>query len=320
MKTGGSDKSPAAEIDSLVSRIGDNVINEISGIYLDETLMEFYSLQNEIPVPSIPVGELDYSTGVEITKNLVETIPEYLRKHTLLEKRKPSSEQHSLHFIKLLPGRLIDFVHILRFDFKLSGGTGIITGKGNNQSFPEYKTDRIRYKSRLVPVLKESDPLLIDSLRLKSQLEVDTDGKRFTSVFFDEFSTTEISIDFSTKAGNDLYLIPPKIYQFISYDYFTACMNVPDPSVPNLERAAVLYEPLFFYLYFQYRERAHEINESQLAVFDEYLECGESGVSQKPLLQDSLRDFFSRYTLYRDDDLLLKGLRKININKQDLKV
>lgn len=320
MKTGSSDKSPAAEIDYLVSRIGDNDTNKISGIYLDETLMEFYLLQNEMQIPSIPVGELDYTTGVDITKKLIDVIPEYLHKHTLLEKRKPSSEQHSLHFIKMLSGRLIDFIHIIRFDFKLSGGAGIITGKGDNQSFPEYKTDRIRYKSRLVPVLKGTDPSLIDSLRLKSQLEVDTDGKRFTSVFFDEFSTTEISIDFSIKAGNELYSIPPKIYQFVSYDYFTACMNIPDPSVSNLERAAVLFEPLFFYLYFQYRERAHEIKESQLDVFDEYLDCGEYGVRQKHLLQDGLRDYFSGYTLYRDDDLMLKGLRRIDINKQDNKV
>jgi len=315
MKINNSDKSPVPGINNLIGQIGNNERNKITGIYLDEYLMEFFYLENEMPVPSIPVGELDYTTGAEITEKLVEVIPEYLCKHTLLEKRKPSSEQHSLQFVKTVPGKLVDFVHILRFDFKLSGGDGKITGKGNNQAFPQYSTDKIRFKSRLVPVLKGSDPLLIDSLRLKSHLDVDTDGKRFTSVFFDEFSTTEISIDFSVKAGNDIYSIPAKIFQFIPYDYFTACLNIPDPTVSKLERAAEIFEPLFFYLYFQYRERLLEIDVKQLSVWDEYLEFTDSGVTQKPLLKNSLKDFFSHYTLFRDDELMLKGWRKVAVDK-----
>jgi len=317
MKIENSDKSPAEIIDYLVRRIDGNDRNKITGIYLDESLMEFFSLQNEMPVPSIPVGELDYTTGIEITKNLIEVIPEYLCEHTLLEKRKPSSEQHSLQFVKMIPGRTIDFVHVLRFDFKLSGGNGRITGKGDTHSFPKYFTDRIRYKSRLVPVAKGSDPYLLDSLRLKSHLKVDSGNINITptAVFFDEFSSTEISIDFSTKAGSDIYSIPAKIYQFISYDYFTACMNIPDPAVSKLERAAAIFEPLFYYLYFRYRDGAYEIEEKHLSICDEFLEYSGSGVQQKPLLQNSLRDFFSHYTLYRDDELMMKGLRKIDINE-----
>jgi hypothetical protein len=313
MKINNSDKSSVSEIDHLVSSINGKEKNQISGIFLDESLLEFYSLKEDISIPPIPVSELDYTAGAEITGSLVSVIPEYLHGHTLLEKRKPSSEQHSLQFIKSIPGKLVDFVHIFRFDFKLTGGHGTIAGKGDNRTFPGYQTDRIRYKSRLVPVIKGSDSLLIDSLRLKSQLEVDTDGKRFTSVFFDEYSTTEISIDFSVKSGNDIYSIPAKIYQFIPYDYFTACMNIPDPTAAKLVSGAELFEPLFFYLYFQYRERHHEIEESQLSVWGDYLELTKSGVMQKPLLQEGLRDFFSHYTLYRDDDMMLKGLRQIAV-------
>ena len=315
MKINDSDKSSVSEIDHMVSSISGNEKNKIAGVFLDESLLEFYSLKEGVSVPPIPVGELDYAAGAVITGSLVSVIPEYLHGHMLLEKRKPSSEQHSLQFVKSISGKLVDFVHILRFDFKLTGGHGTIAGKGDNRTFPGYMTDRIRYKSRLVPVIKGSNPILIDSFRLKSQLEVDTDGKRFTSVFFDEFSTTEISIDFSVKSGNDIYSIPPKIYQFISYDYFTACMNMPDPSASKLKAGSELFEPLFFYLYFQYRERHHEIDEKQLGVWGDYLELTESGVVQKPLLKERLSDYFSSYTLYRDDDMMLQGLRQIVINE-----
>lgn len=314
MKMNNPGKSPVADINYLLDRISNNERNTISGIYLDESLQEFYSLKSELLIPAIPVGELDYTTGTAITENLISVIPEYLAGHSLLEKRKPSSEQHSLHFIKEIRGDLIDFVHVLRFDFKLTGGHGAISGKGDNQTFPAYSTDRIRYKSRLVPVARGSDPFMIESVRLKSQLKVSSEWKRITSVIFDEFSTTEISIDFSVKAGKDIYLIPPKIYQFIPYDYFTACMNIPDPSADKLDAAAEIFEPLFFYLYFLYRDGDHEILENDLAACGEYLECSESGVLQRPLLQKNLKDYFASYSLFRDDEMMLNGLRKIVVS------
>lgn len=308
-----SDKSPMEKIDYLVSLISGHDINQLSGIFLDETLMEFFYLKNEISVPSIPVGELDYVTGVELTEKLIEIIPGFLYEHTLLEKRKPQSEQHTLQFIKKIPGKLIDFAHILRLDFKLTGSDGRITGKGDSRTFPSYRTDRIKYKSRLVPLLKESDPSLLDSVRIKSQLKIDNSEKRITSVYFDEFSTSDISIDFSTKSGSDIYAIPVKIYQFISYDYFTACMNIPDPASSNLEIAAAIFEPLFFYLYYQYRDELNEVDGKLFDVWGEFLEMTGSGIGQKIMLREMLKNFFSRYTLYRDDDMMLKGLRKIVI-------
>lgn len=313
MDADNSDISQVAKIDAMVSQIKESDKNIISGIFLDESLLEFFSLRNEIFIPPVAVSELDYVTGAEITESLISVIPEYLKKHNLLEKRKPSSEQHSLQFVKFIQGRIIDFVHILRFEFKFTGGYGTLSGKGDNQTFPGYNTDRIRYKSRLVPVLKGSSPMLIDSLRLKSQLEVDTDGKRFTSVFFDEYSTSEISIDFSVKSGNHIFSIPAKLYQFIAYDYFTACMNIPDPTPEKLALGVEIFEPLFLYLYFQYKERNHEIEEQQIHLWSEYLDITESGIIQKPLLQEKLGDFFSGYTLHRDDEMMLKGLREILI-------
>jgi hypothetical protein len=313
MKTDSSEKTPVVKINRLIGSLGGSEKNKISGIFLNETLMEFILLENSLTIPPMPVGELDYRIGAEIAEKLISVIPEYLFQHTLLEKRKPSSEQHSLQFIKAIPGRLVDFVHVLRFDFKLSGGDGIITGKGSNNSFPQYSTEKIRYKSRLVPVIKGSDPGLIDSVRIKSQLEVDSDGKRFTSVFFDEYSTAEISIDFSLKAGSGIFSVPAKIYPFISYDYFTACLNIPDPEIMKIEKGVSVYEPLFLFLYYQYRERNFDIDKSSLDVWKDYLNVSGPEVTISEQYKDILKDFFSCYTLYRDDDLLLKGLRRIDI-------
>ena len=313
MKENNANKDSVKNIYNLINLIKKNSKNTITGIYLDETLTECFFLGNDLSIPAIPVRELDYSTGYEIIKNLVSEIPEYLYEHILLENRKPPSEQHTLQFIKFFPGRLIDFIHILRLDFKLSGGYGRLTGKGDTRTFPPFCTDRLKYKSRLVPVLKGSDPLLLDSIRLKTQFDVDTDGKRFTSVLFDEFSTSEISRELSLKAGDDIFPIPVKIYQFIGYDYFTACLNVPDPSIPILDKAAALFEPLFFLIYFHYRSSFPGIEKDQLSIWEEYLDITGTGIIHKSQFQKILKDFFGRYTLYRDEELMLAGLRKISV-------
>ncbi|MCL1834514.1 MAG: hypothetical protein FWG49_08450, partial [Leptospirales bacterium] len=224
------------KINNSINLIDEDAKNKFEGIFLDESLTEFFLLKNEIHIPKIPVAELDYRTGSIIAEYLIDILPEYLFKHNLLAKRKPVSEQYSLQFIKTVPGRIIDFIHIIRFDFKLTGIYGKIKNKGDNKTFPEYNSNRIKYKSRLVPVIKNSDPYMIESIKLKSQQEIETDGRLFTSALFDEFSPTEISLDFNVKAGEDIYSIPPKIYPFFFYDYFTSCMNIPDPAAHKLER------------------------------------------------------------------------------------
>lgn len=313
MKTGNANSDFVKNIDYLINSIKKSDENTISGIYLDESLTECFFLREELTIPAIPVKELDYSTGYEIVKKLTSIIPQYMSEHVLLEKRKPQSEQHSLQFIRFITGRLIDFVHILRLDFKISGGYGRITGKSDSSTFPEYSTNRIKYRSRLVPVYKESDPYSLDAIKLKMQYGVDTDGKRFTSVLFDEYSTTEISRELSMKAGGDVYSIPVKLYPFIAYDYFTACLNIPDPSPLRLQNASSVFEPLFLSLYYHYRNGLPGIDNEQLSLWNEYIDIKDNRIIQKPLLQQKLKEFFSQYSLYRDEQLMLDGLRKISV-------
>ena len=308
-------ESPVKKINDSINLINENDKNSFEGVFLDESLIEFFLLKDEIQIPKIPVTELDYSKGFIISQYLIDILPEYLFEHKLLAKRKPISEQYSLQFIKTVPGRVIDFIHIIRFDFKFSGGSGTIKDKGNTLAFPEYNTDRIRYKSRLVPVQKNSDPYKIESIKLKSRMEVDSDGKRFTAVFFDEFSPTEISLDFNAKAGEDIYPIPPKIYPFLFYDYFTSCMNIPDPTARKLERAVQVFEPLFFYLYYLYKGDVHFADANEIGIFDSFLNITDSGISLKESLKDILKEYFSCYSIYTDEELMLKRLRKILIKE-----
>lgn len=292
----------------------DGMRNSLSGIYIDETLSEFYRLDREITVPHLPVREIDLIHSREIAGQLIPVLPEFLSGHSFLEKRKPASEQHSLHFIRRIEGKVVDFVHVLRFDFRFSGRRGNITGKGDTERYPEYTTDLIYFKSHLVPVYRGSDPREINSVRLKESIEVETDRRLFTSVIFDEYSTREISIELSRKTGTEIFAIPLKIFPFINYEYFTASLNIPDPGKARLDASVDIFEPLFLYLYFSYREPDDKIQIKEAVEVHSSLERTEKGISLRPDFILNLGDYFSSYTLVTDDDLLLKGWRKFRIN------
>lgn len=308
------DKELLAGIERLLQSAGGIGKNSISGIFIDETLSEFYQLKNEISLPSLPVKEIDIKNSHDITALLISLIPEYLEDHIFLEKRKPPSEQHSLHFARSIEGSVLDFVHIIRFDFRFSGRRGRIIDKGDTERYPAYSSDMLYFKSQLVPVYKGSNASELNSVRLKESIEVETDRRLFTSVIFDEYSNREISIELSRRAGTENFSIPLKIYPFINYEYFTACLSIPDPSSERIAASAQIFEPLFLYLYFNYRSLNDNIDLESVSRLGNSLEIIDDKISLKPEFILDLKDYFSSYTLLTDDELLLKGWKKFGIN------
>jgi hypothetical protein len=314
MTVNSDDKDLLADIERMLQSAEEKRKNSINGIFIDETLSEFYQLSREITLPHLPVKEIDIRNSHELAGLLVLQLPEYLAGHSFLEKRKPPSEQHSLHFIKHVEGVVIDFVHIIRFDFRFSGRRGRIIDKGDSERYPSYSTDMLYFKSQLVPVYKGSDPAELNSVRLKESIEVESDKRLFTSVIFDEYSSREISIELSRRAGTENFNIPLKIYPFINYEYFTACLSMPDPSPERIIASAQIFEPLFIYIYYNYRSSNDNIDIESVNRLGNSLEMDDDKISLRQEFLLDLKDYFSSYTLITDDELLLKGWKRFGIN------
>lgn len=308
------DKDMLTDIKTIIQSADGKGKNSIRGIFIDETLSEFYQLYKEINIPHLPVKEIDIKNSHELAGLIIPQIPEYLAGHNFLEKRKPPSEQHSLHFIKHIEGAVLDFVHIIRFDFRFSGRRGRIIDKGDSEKYPSYATDMLYFKSQLVPVYKGSEPAELASVRLKESIEVESDKRLFTSVIFDEYSSREISIELSRRAGTENFSIPLKIYPFIHYEYFTACLSIPDPSPERVIASAQIFEPLFIYIYYNYRSSNDKIEIESVNRLGNLLEVEADKISLRHEFLLDLKDYFSSYTLITDDELLLKGWKKFGIN------
>lgn len=300
-------------IGSILALLKNDQENDVTGIFIDETLREFFYLKKPVVIPSIPVSSIGHNDAFEIVKILEKIIPGFLSGHQYMEKRNPASEEHSIHFVSLESGRLIDFIHILRLDFKFSAHSGTIIKSGDSATFPSYSTERIYFKSRLVPVSRGSSMNNFDFIKLKASVRVeaaDANKRLFTSVLFDDFSSREISIELSRKAG-DIFRIPVTIYPMVVYDYFTACLNVPDPALNKITEAVLMFEPLFLYLFSDVSGMGNTLVADGVNAWPECLENSGEGLALKPGYAEKLREFFSCYSLFADDDLMLKGWKKI---------
>lgn len=227
-----------------------------------------------------------------------------------MEKRKPAAEEHSLQFCRMIEGMIADFVHVIRIDFRFAPGSGSIIRSGNSDTYPSYKTDRLYFKSRLVPVKKGSDPEKLESIKIKDYEAMEADGRLFTSVVFDEGGSGQMSAELSQKAGSGLFPFPANIYPFVVYDYFTACLSLPDPLPGVIEKSVEVFEPLFFYIYSKYRN-SPDYRDFAVENFPGTLSLENDAVVLTGDYEGKLKSFFSRYSIFTDDALMLKGLRKI---------
>lgn len=302
-------RNPSDRIRDIISGISPGELNRTEGVYLDEILNLFLKLKGEFTVPGISVKELDYGKGADLFEEVVKHTPQLFYLHSFMEKRKPAAEEHSLHFYRPLEGKVVDFVHVIRINFRFTPGSGSIISQGNSDTYPSFRSDRLFYKSRLVPVEKGSHPEEIESVRIKDYEAREADNRLFTSVVFDEEGTGSMSAELSRSAGQGIFPFPAGIYPFVVYDYFTASLALPDPLPEVISRGAEIFEPLFFYIYSKYRSRDESFSAAE--AFPGSLREENGTLVFTGDYRSNLEKFFSRYSVYTDDTLMLNGLRKI---------
>lgn len=300
-------------IQEQIDSIKTTFFNQTSDIYINAIHNEFIILNNKINIPKISVKELDYKNSIPIIKNIIQYIPEFLYGHTILRKRKPASEQHSLHFIKKFSGKLLNFTHIFKIDLKFSGDPTNIIEKGNTEFYPSFITDRIYYKSRLIPENVVGSPTSdFTPIRLKSFETVESDQYFHTFAIFDELNTIDISKEFNEKFDSEIFSISPTVYPFIVYDYFTSCFNVTYPTNNEIKKAIEIFEPIFIYLYKQYKNINDLSSLDKLVeIFNKELIISNDSLTLNPDFLIQLKNYFSQFNLFRNDELLLKGWQKI---------
>ncbi|MCU0822100.1 MAG: hypothetical protein MUC95_06465, partial [Spirochaetes bacterium] len=287
-------------------------------IYINVIKNEFIMINGTVKIPKIPVKELDYNTAVTILEEAVKYIPEFLCGHDLLVDRKPAAEQHALHFVKAVNGIANDYIHIFKLYLKFEGDSRNVIDRGDTSNYPSYSTDRYYYKSRIIPVssvTRDKDKIDFKPIRIITPDSISTDQKLFTSAIFDDLDRKELTRDIHKKLGLDIFSISTELYPFIVFDYFTACFNVLYPSSEEIEKAVRIFEPIFISAMDKYggllKLKNYEDIKSRYK--DQLYFIDESFIKIK--FMDELKSYFQRWSLYRDDDLTLKGWWRFVVNQ-----
>jgi hypothetical protein len=302
---------PAAKIQEIINGIDRNKKNNTGDIHINIVKNEFVTFNGSIVIPKIWVKELAYDISVDIVRNISEYIPEFLFGHMFLAKRKPAAELNTLQFVRRIEGKLIDFIHMFKIDFKFGGDSSNVIEKGDTAFYPSYKTNRVYYKSRLIPVRKQAQGPLpgdFEALKLQDSTYVETDQHLHTFAVFDDLNVKEITTEIFARLDLDVFNLSRRLYSFIEYDYFTSCMNVVKPDIAGIEAAAELFEPLFCIIYSRYRSvdglgKADDIT----GCFPEKLVIANGELKAGDAFVEYMKKYFGRFSHERDDDLVLKG-------------
>jgi len=293
-------------INNMLNAIPSNAANKTGGMYINIVKNEFIILDNEIKIPRIPVTSLSYNDALTFIPDIIPLIPAFLYNHILLQQRHPANELHSLHFVSLLQGRLVNFYHILRIDFKFGGDSSSIIEPGSNDYYPSYTTNRLYYKSRLIPTLQYS-PEPIIPMKLIQSITTESDQFFHTYALFDDIDTSKITRELNTLLP-DIDAIPESLYPFVVFDYYTACMNVIYPDSHELAWAIAVYEPLFFIIASHYIDLNtiipyHAIKKA----FPDFFHTASDTLMPEDILLNIFQTYFKRFSFSRDEQCMLKG-------------
>jgi hypothetical protein len=285
-------------------------------IYLNDRRNEFMRFSEEFTVPRISVHGLTDTQKIELTGIFCGLIPEYLSRHSIMLTPKPAAETMCIHYVRQYRGRLLDFMHILKIDLKFAGNPDMITEKGDNSNYPAFRSERLYYKSFLLPVtdttVRQGSIQDYQPLKLQESIshEADEDGF-FTYTLFDDINPEEANAVLYRSLGCLHTPFPSKIYSFFSYQHLTGCLSIPRPGAAEIAKGIDIFEPAIIRFL---ADNGRPLPSGWDKVFPTELTATASGVEFTPEYCDKMNTYFSRYALTVNDELLLKNWRELEIN------
>jgi len=311
-------------ISKEIFQINNDEVNKTGKIFLNDLKNEFILLNGLIEIPKIFVGGLTDLQKIELTEIFIQYIPEFLKDHSLMIAPKPFVDNLSIHFAKQIKGKLFNYIHYFKIDLKFGGNPSTIIDKGGTDYYPSYKTDRLYYKSFLIPVenVKIEQDMIIDfeSARVFSEIEITSDEQFHTFVLFQDINLNEKNDHILKKLNVSIFPFSSNIYQFVAYGFFSVVFNVPKPDKSELLRAADIFEPILIKLYSDFNpEKFSEIknmiiNKNDSSLIDD-LVFNENSIILSGTFEEKASFYFSRYSIFRDDALALKRWRRFDIKK-----
>ena len=285
------------------------------GIFINETKNEVLSLGSLIEIPRISVKAVDRTSIAPVVDAIMKAVPGYFRGHTVLENPYPAAETHHLHFVRQIQGVRQSFIHMFKLDFRFASDMGTNHRDGTADFYPSYSTDRVLYKSVLIPVdsVERNDEGITSFVpsRISMKESVDADRFKFAHTIFDEFDPTEFNERIYEHLDAELFPVSHRIYPFIEYGFFTIMMRIPDPEMSVVDEAVRIFEPLYSRLHCVFSGETPEYD--AVSAYSGELLLRDGLIVESDSFRKKTKDFFSRYSFFQNDELALKRWRRLDV-------
>ena len=283
------------------------IINEVKNIYV------FFD--EMVEVPRMSVKKIEYNEIINFLRDVSIIVPEYFSGFSLLQIQKPIAECHHLQFVKKVTSGEKDFIHMIKIDLRFSSDMGTNYRGGTADFYPSYETNHLLFSSVLIPVIsiEYNGDEIVDFVptRIFGKESVLSDMKMFLGhTLFDEFDPTVINEAISKEIPQSILPFSLRVYPFFTYDYFTICMNIPDPKSAKIQSGADIFAPFF--------EKASSMivtKDFSNAVqrYPEYLTASGSGVDFTNAFISQATNYLAKYSLFQDEPLALKRWRRLDV-------
>jgi hypothetical protein len=284
-------------------------------VFINETKNEVLSLGVQIEIPRISVKAIDRISIAPVVEAIMCAVPGYFRGHTILESPYPAAETHHLHFVRQIQGVRQSFIHMFKLDFRFASDMGTNHRDGTADFYPSYSTDRVLYKSVLIPVdsVERNDEGITSFVpsRISMKESVDSDKFKFAHTIFDEFDPTEFNERIYEHLDADLFPASHRIYPFIEYGFFSIMMRIPDPETSVIDEAVRIFEPLYSRLHCVFSGMTPDY--AAVSAYSDELLLHDGLVIESDSFRKKIKDFFSRYSFYQNDELALKRWRRLDV-------
>ncbi len=220
-------------------------------LHLDNFHNPYVKFVEPLEWPSINVGKIGFDQAEKIVELLTRLVPEFVAGCSVLPESRPRKDSNELHLARHHVVDGSDYIYIFKTHAEYLGGARddeILERPGQGFS-PSFKTDRIYFTARLIPVLsvEKEDGHVVDFRAEKIRdaiirtAEMDRESKpKFAAAMFDEVDFAEVDAYFTSLFSLGGTWKPGKLFHPVLVDYLTLCVNLIVPRVSLVEK---LVEP-----------------------------------------------------------------------------
>lgn len=206
-------------------------------------------------MPAISLGDIQGEEAFQLIEVVAERIPEFAAGCQILPEPRPRRESAHIHLVREVIQAEDRFLYIFNLNAEYMGGAedAEITSRALQGRAPSFRTDRMYFHSRLIPVenIQRQDGQIVDFRVRRPRQSYQTTvtrsewkpGDKWTNFFFDDADFSSFHRAFTEQLGGGAHWPLSNLFYPFLLEYATVCLNLVSPGYAMAESLAEWFAP-----------------------------------------------------------------------------